>query len=162
MQQETRTCAINVRHECNCSLPSIYWASLVAQLVKNPPAMWESWVRSLGWKDPLENRKGTQSCILAWRIPWTTVHRIAKSQTQLSNFHFNSISYWWSFSSIISHPLSLLQSVTVLTCSLSASPCMPAVVLYYCTFQGIILKMSFCVCFLYVICVRRIIKFSHK
>ena len=47
------------------------WASLVAQLVKNPPAMWESWVRSLGWADPLEEGKATHSGILAWRIPWT-------------------------------------------------------------------------------------------
>ena len=47
------------------------WASPVAQLVKNPPAMWETWVRSLGWEDPLENGKTTHSSILAWRIPWT-------------------------------------------------------------------------------------------
>ena len=47
------------------------WASLVAQLVKNPPAMWEIWVRSLGWEDPLEKGKATNSSILAWRIPWT-------------------------------------------------------------------------------------------
>ena len=47
------------------------WASLVAQLVKNLPAMWETWVQSLGWKDPLEKGKATHSCILAWRIPWT-------------------------------------------------------------------------------------------
>ena len=46
------------------------WASLVAQLVKNPPAMWETWVRSLGWED-LEKQKATHSSILAWRIPWT-------------------------------------------------------------------------------------------
>ena len=46
------------------------WASLVAQLVKNP-AMQETWVRSLGWKDPLEKRKTTHFSILAWRIPWT-------------------------------------------------------------------------------------------
>ena len=45
------------------------WASLVTQLVKNPPAMWENWVRSLGWEDPLEKGKGTHSSILAWRIP---------------------------------------------------------------------------------------------
>ena len=47
------------------------WVSLVAQLVKNPPAMWETWDRSLGWKDPLEKGTATHSCILAWRIPWT-------------------------------------------------------------------------------------------
>ena len=47
------------------------WASLVAQLVKNPPAMWETWVPSLGWEDPLEKGKTTHSSILAWKIPWT-------------------------------------------------------------------------------------------
>ena len=47
------------------------WASLVAQLVKNLPAMWESWVRSLGWEDTLEKGKDTHCSILAWRIPWT-------------------------------------------------------------------------------------------
>ena len=47
------------------------WASLVAQLVKNPPAMQETWVRSLGWKDPLEKGKATHSSILAQRTPWT-------------------------------------------------------------------------------------------
>ena len=46
-------------------------ASLVAQLVKDPPAMWETWVRSLGWEDPLKKRRVTHSGILAWRIPWT-------------------------------------------------------------------------------------------
>ena len=47
------------------------WASLVAQLVKNPPAMREDWVQSLGWEDPLEKGKAAHSSILAWRIPWT-------------------------------------------------------------------------------------------
>ena len=47
------------------------WASLVAQLVKNLPAKWETWVQSLGWEDPLEKGKATHSSILAWRIPWT-------------------------------------------------------------------------------------------
>ena len=46
-------------------------ASLVAQPVKNPPAMQETWVRSLGWEDPLETGKATHSSILAWRIPST-------------------------------------------------------------------------------------------
>ena len=48
------------------------WDSLVAQLVKNPPAMQETWVRSLGWEDPLEKGMSTHSIILAWRIPWIT------------------------------------------------------------------------------------------
>ena len=47
------------------------WSSLVVQLVKNPPALWETWVRSLGWEDPLEKGKATHSSILAWRIQWT-------------------------------------------------------------------------------------------
>ena len=48
-----------------------FQASLVAQMVKNPPAMWETWVRSLGREDPLEKAMATHSSILAWRIPWT-------------------------------------------------------------------------------------------
>ena len=47
------------------------WASLVAQLVKNLPAMWEIWVLSLSWEDPLEKGKATHSSIMAWRIPTT-------------------------------------------------------------------------------------------
>ena len=46
------------------------WASLLAQLVKNLPAMRETGVQSLGWEDPLEKGKATHSSILAWRIPW--------------------------------------------------------------------------------------------
>ena len=46
-------------------------ASLVAQTLKNPPAMWETWVRSLGQEDPLEEGMATHSSILVWRIPWT-------------------------------------------------------------------------------------------
>ena len=46
------------------------WASLVVQPVKNPPVMWETWVQSLGWEDPLEKGKAIHSSILAWRIPW--------------------------------------------------------------------------------------------
>ena len=57
------------------------WASLVTQLVKNPPAVWETWAQSLGWEVPLEKGMATHSNILAWRIPWTTVHGVAKSWT---------------------------------------------------------------------------------
>ena len=46
-------------------------ASLIAQLVTNQPGMWDTWVRSLGWEDPLEKGTATYSSILAWRIPWT-------------------------------------------------------------------------------------------
>ena len=47
----------------------IYWASPVAQLVKNPPVMWDTWVQNLDWEDTLEKGKATHSSILAWRIP---------------------------------------------------------------------------------------------
>ena len=47
------------------------WGSMVAQLVKNPHAVRETWVHSLGWEDPLEKGKATRFSILAWRIPWT-------------------------------------------------------------------------------------------
>ena len=69
----------------------IFWASLVAQMVKNPPAMRETWVQSQGWEDPLEDGMTTHSGILAWRIPmdrraWrATVHGVTKSWTWLSN-----------------------------------------------------------------------------
>ena len=56
---------------------------ILVQLVKNPPAMQETWVHSLGWEDPVEKGKVTHSSILAWRIPGVTM-----SRTQLSNFHF--------------------------------------------------------------------------
>ena len=68
-----------------------YWASLVAQLVKYPPAMQETLVQFLGWEDPLEEGMATHSSILAWRIPmdrgpwWATVHKVTKSRTQLSD-----------------------------------------------------------------------------
>ena len=71
------------------------WASLVAQMVKNLPAMWTTWVQSLGWEDPLEEGMATHSSILAWRISmdreaWLAVVRgVAKSRTQLSNSHFH-------------------------------------------------------------------------
>ena len=67
------------------------WASLVAQLVKNPPAMWETWVQSLGWEDPLEKGKATHSSILAWRIPWIKSMGSQRVGTQLSNFHFTIV-----------------------------------------------------------------------
>ena len=47
------------------------WVSLIAQLVKNPPAMRETWVQSLAWEDPLEKGTATHSRVLAWRISWT-------------------------------------------------------------------------------------------
>ena len=67
------------------------FTSLVAQMVKNPPAVRETWVPSLGWNDPLEEGMATHSSILAWRIPmdrgawWAIVPGVSKSWTQLSD-----------------------------------------------------------------------------
>ena len=61
----------------------------MAETVKNPSAMQETWVPSLGWEDPLEKGRATHSNILAWRMPrdrgawWAAVHRVTKSQTRL-------------------------------------------------------------------------------
>ena len=82
-----------------------YWASVVAQLVKNPLTMWETWVRFLGWEDPLEEGMAIHSTILAWRIPkdrgtWqAAVHGVAKelntteqlsiAYAQLLDFYMN-------------------------------------------------------------------------
>ena len=55
---------IGYPHQCS-------WASLVAQLGKNPPAMRKTRVRSVGWEDPLKKGNANHSSILAWRIPWT-------------------------------------------------------------------------------------------
>ena len=77
-----------------------YGASLVAQLVKNLPAIWETWVRSLGWDDPLEKRKATHSSILAWRIPWTVWsspwgHKESDTTEWLSLLFFFVIATTW-------------------------------------------------------------------
>ena len=66
-------------------------ASLVAQMVKNPPAVRETWVQSLGWEDPLEDGMATHSSILAWRIhmdrgAWRATVHGSQSQTRLSNW----------------------------------------------------------------------------
>ena len=63
-----------------CYYCCYYWASLVAQMVNNLPAMWETWVLYLDWEDPLEKGKATHSSILAWRITWT-IYGFANSWT---------------------------------------------------------------------------------
>ena len=80
--------SINVKAYQNVYLK---WASLVAQMVKNLPAMWQTWVRSLGWEKSLEEGMATHSSVLAWRISmdrgagWATVHGITKSWRELSD-----------------------------------------------------------------------------
>ena len=69
--------------------------SLVAQMAKNPLAMWETWVRFLGWEDPMEKWTAIHSSIPAWKIPWTeepvSPHSMgSQSRTQLNKFHFHS------------------------------------------------------------------------
>ena len=70
----------------NLSLVELFvlWASLVTQMVKNPPAMQETQVQSLGWEDTLEMGMAIHSSILTWRIPWTD-HGVTKSPTLLNN-----------------------------------------------------------------------------
>ena len=69
----------------------MHWASLLAQMVKNPPAVREAWVRSLGWEDPLEEGMATNCSILVWRIlmdrgAWlTAAHGVTKCWTRLSD-----------------------------------------------------------------------------
>ena len=73
------------------------WATLVIQLVKNPPAMREIWVQSLGWEDPLEKGTSTYSSILAWRIPWTVWSmRSQRVGHDWATFTFTK-NVWWGF-----------------------------------------------------------------
>ena len=81
-----RSAAEGIGYPLQCS-----WASLVAQLVENQPAMRETWLRSLGWEDPLEKGKATHSSILAWRIPWTIW---SMGSQRVEHFHFQSIDNW--------------------------------------------------------------------
>ena len=101
--ENIRNCSLELRKKLGIGarnlflflhLPSqfnTHYANLVAQMVKNLPAMRETWVQSLGQEDPLEVGMATHSSILAWRIPmdrgdWrTTVHRVSKSWTRLSD-----------------------------------------------------------------------------
>ena len=74
------------------------WASLVAQLVKNPPSMQKTWVQSLGWENSMEEAMATHSSILAWRIPTdrgalqAILHGVTKSQTKLRDKHTHKYS----------------------------------------------------------------------
>ena len=78
-------------------------AFLLTQLVKNPPAMQETWVRSLGWEDPLEKGKATHSSILAWRIPWTVksmeLQRVRQDWATFTSLHFlpTKLTSWMAF-----------------------------------------------------------------
>ena len=76
LYQDFPDSSVGKESACNAGEGIVYslqyfWASLVAQMVKNPPIMQETWVPSLGWEDPLEKGKATHFSILAWRIAWT-------------------------------------------------------------------------------------------
>ena len=85
---------------------SLGWPFLVAQLVKNLPAMQELWAQCLGWKDPLEKGIATHSSILAWRISWTI--QFTEMQRVRHNWAtFTSFRIWTSSDGIPSPPLAL-------------------------------------------------------
>ena len=91
-----------------------YGASLVAQLVKNPPAVWEAGVQSLGWEDSLEEEMTTYSSILAQRIPWTEEPGWLQSmgsqnQTGLSNSTTNPYNKLHQSASLVTLPLMVSQ-----------------------------------------------------
>ena len=83
-------------------------ASLMAQSVKNLPAMWETWVQSLGWEDPLEENMAAHSDTCAWRIPmdrearWAIVHVVTESYTpkQSSRIHTHTHTHTYIFPSL--------------------------------------------------------------
>ena len=140
--------------EIEAYLPSP-WTSLVAQLIKNPPAMRETWALSLGWEDPLEKRKGypLQQSGLE-NCTDHIVHGIANSWTRQSKFHFTSLPSPFFISSI-PHLLSLLQLVILLAISLDGNSFIPVAVLYYYTFKVLyytIKNIFFFVFFLYYLC----------
>ena len=101
------------------------WASLVAQTLKNPPAMWETWLQSLGWEDPLEEGMATHSSVFAWRIPWTDSlegygHWVAKRQTRRATKH-STAHYIF-----VTQPLTLIIYITVTKpCSIFGSVTSP-------------------------------------
>ena len=120
------------------------WACLVAQMGKNPPAMRETWARSLGGKDPLEKGKATHSCILSWRMSCNpyTVHGVARSRRRLSSFHFHfqcSIVYmsriFFIHSSVVGHSgcFHVLTTVNSAAVNIGVYVCLFAL----CFFQGV-------------------------
>ena len=91
------------------------WASMVAQLVKNLPAMQETPVQFLGWEDPLEKGIVTHSSILAWRIPWTEEHgRLQSMGSQSDTTEWLSLSLLMDTSSISNRPHSIVDNINVI------------------------------------------------
>ena len=93
------------------------WASLAAQLVKNLPAVWETWFRPLGWEGPLEKGKATHSSILAWRIPWTVLSMGSQRVGQ-------SVSHSLTHSLMISDIEQLFMCLLTFACLLWKNVCL--------------------------------------
>ena len=88
------------------------WASLVAQLVRNPPAIWETWVQSLIWEDPLERERLPTQCSGLENSMDCIVHEVTKSRTWLSDFHFHfRLGNSWSLSNPSSKANALIPCV---------------------------------------------------
>ena len=91
---------------------------MVAEMVKNPPAVQETWIQSLGWEDPLEEDMAAHSSILGWSISmdrgawWATVHGIAKSDTaeQINTAGWSSMGLLWVFLWVFCHGLAVFLS----------------------------------------------------
>ena len=96
--------------ECNWEVVEHSWASLVTQVVKNMPAIWETWVPSLGWEDHLEKGKATHSSILAWSIPWTI------AQQAPLPWGFSRQEYWCGLPPPLSRGFSQAKDRTQVTC----------------------------------------------
>ena len=96
------------------------WASLVAQLIKNPPAMWETWVQSLGWEDTLGEGKGYALQCSGLEKPMDCVaHGVAKCQTQLREFHFHledGFITWNILRTWRIHPYKMIRSLILNHC----------------------------------------------
>ena len=97
MSSSSLSAVLVIFHTTSCSLSAQVFCSFFVNIpiqLKCLPAIRETWVRSLGWEDPLKEGMATQSSILAWRILmdrgawWATVHGVAKSRTRLSDFTF--------------------------------------------------------------------------
>ena len=84
------------------------WAFLVAPRVKNPPAMQETWVWSLGWEDPLEKGMATHSSILAWRIPWI------QEPDGLQSMESQRVGHDWATNTVLIHVIFFYFSVIIL------------------------------------------------
>ena len=95
--------SLSFEGEVDLRQPKDIWASLVAQLAKNLPAVQETWVWSLGWEDPLEKETATHSNILAWRIPWT-VYSMGLQRVRYD---------WVTFISLVVHLLAFQTEISL-------------------------------------------------